>query len=102
MVKGTTVQVYNADAVTSTEFGLVRTPDVFVDALAHAPANGMVWCVIHAISDTVITAISYSGTAVAGYAGLTLVAGDRLYGRWTSIQAASGAYECIYLHPNLT
>lgn len=88
-------------ALGRTEFGLVRAPDVFSDADAHTPADGMVWGVIHALSDTEIAAIEWEGVAVAGYVGITLTAGTRIYGHWTSFEAASGSYECLYLDSRL-
>lgn len=90
------------EAIGRTEFGLVRAPDVFDDTDPHTPAEGMKWATIHALTNMEITSIEWDGVAVAGYVGKILLAGVRIYGKWTSIEAASGEYECSYLAPELS
>jgi hypothetical protein len=64
--------------------------DQFSDAAAHTGD----WGIVHAVTDVVIGAIVYAPATQAGsLAGVTLKAGDRIYGSIKSFSAASGTYE---------
>lgn len=52
------------------------------------------WWIFHAVSDCVLTAVNYEvGYSSGSPAGLTLKAGDRIYGPILSIQLTSGQGE---------
>jgi hypothetical protein len=80
---------YKAAIYLGTGLGLGGV-DHFADAAAHA---GDWWC-LHAVSDTVISSVTYaSGTSSGSLAGATILAGDRVYGNITGVTLTSGRVE---------
>ncbi len=64
--------------------------DIYADASAH---TGTWWC-MHAITDTVVSSITYApGTSSGSLAGKTILAGDRIYGQILGFTATSGTFE---------
>jgi hypothetical protein len=58
-----------------------------------ATQNGN-WFLFHAVTDCVISSVTYaSGTSTGSPAGLTLKAGDRIYGQILSLTLTSGSGE---------
>jgi hypothetical protein len=58
-----------------------------------AKHDGHWWC-LHAVSDTVISAIVYkNGTSSGSLNGATILGGDRVYGQIESITLTSGRVE---------
>lgn len=85
--------LYKILATLSTGLGMGGS-DYFADTASHtAPAPG--WAIIHAITDTVFASVTYKpGFPHTGsLAGVTLKAGDRIYGEFTAFQLTSGSVE---------
>ncbi len=68
--------------------------DYVADASPHAATFGE-WVIIHAVTDTVFASVTYKpGFPHTGsLAGVTLKAGDRIYGEITAFQLTSGSVE---------
>src|SRR5258705_10498683 len=65
-----------------------------VDHIADASAHTGDWWCLHAVSDSVISAITYvSGTSSGSLSGATILAGDRIYGNIISVTLTSGRIE---------
>lgn len=65
-----------------------------VDWVTDTAAHNGSWWIFHAVTDCVIAAVSYVPGASSGSpAGLTLKAGDRIYGPITSLTLTSGSGE---------
>lgn len=59
-----------------------------------AAQTGQLWNIFHAVTDCVISSVTYKpGTSTGSPAGLTLKAGDRIYGWITGLTLTSGAGE---------
>jgi hypothetical protein len=81
--------LYKIDGLLATGLGLGGV-DWVTDTAAHAGT----WWIFHAVSDSVISAITYAtGFSSGSAAGQTVKAGDRIYGPITSLTLASGAGE---------
>jgi hypothetical protein len=74
---------------------------VISDTAQVTPATNYIgWVAIQVITDTVLNTTGTTSsniTNLAGYNGVTLVAGTILYGRFTAIQLASGIVQAFKL-----
>jgi hypothetical protein len=78
-----------ATAILFTGLGLAG-----VDQISDTSAHTGNWNIFHAVSDCVISAISYfPGSQTGTLAGQTLKAGDRIYGRILGLTLTSGTGE---------
>lgn len=65
-----------------------------VDWIADTASHTGTWFVFHAVTDCVIASLTYfSGRSSGSPAGVTVKAGDRLYGPITSVTLTSGTAE---------
>lgn len=65
-----------------------------VDWVSDTTVHAGDWWVFHAVTDCVLTGINYSpGKSSGSPSGVTIKAGDRIYGPITSIQLTSGTGE---------
>lgn len=65
-----------------------------VDAVTDTALHTGNWWIFHALTDSVITSVTYkTGYSTGSLAGQTVKAGDRIYGPIVSFQLTSGAGE---------
>ncbi len=84
--------LYKTLAVLSAGLG-VGGSDYVADTATHNSSGE--WVIIHAVTDTVFASVTYKpGFPHTGsLAGVTLKAGDRIYGEITAFQLTSGSVE---------
>lgn len=70
--------------------------DIISDSAVHSnpPIQSAPWWIFHAITACVIANVTYApGTSTGSLSGVTLSAGDRIYGNILSLQLTSGTGE---------
>ena len=67
------------------------------DYVTNATVNSHVYCAIQALStDCVITATSSDTDIWDTLTSVTILAGQTIYGEWSSVQVASGDFALVY------
>jgi hypothetical protein len=65
-----------------------------VDWISDSSAHTGTWLIFHAVTDCVISALTYvAGRSTGSASGVTVKAGDRLYGPITGVTLTSGTAE---------
>lgn len=82
----------NASTILSMQIGQAGVDNI-TDTSAHTPTDADEWFAIHALEDTVISALTESNSS-GSLAGVTILGGDVLFGTFTALTLTSGTARC--------